>query len=274
MTKPKEIPVSIMRKISGSGVFVKRFGQFGKTPMKQYAHRDDYYIVALLTDGSASVEVDFERKELNAGELLVVSPWQVHAKPSDAVWNADGWLLAFSPEMLSTAEADMIERYSISPRPFNPGGSVAEDISSLCGMLERYTDGVSNALASAVKSLVFSTLNASGGGTSGRYMTITLGLRKLLDTHLATEKSPAAYASMLHISEVYLNEAVKASTGLSVGAYIRTAVIVEAKRQLVYTSLPANEIAYGLGYEDYAYFSRLFKKNVGVSPAGYRRNLK
>lgn len=265
-----------MRKVSGSGVFVKRFGQFGKTPMKQYAHRDDYYIVALLTDGSASVEVDFERKELNAGELLVVSPWQVHAKPSDAVWNADGWLLAFSPEMLSTAEADMIERYSISPRPFNPGGSVAEDISSLCGMLERYTDndGVSNALASAVKSLVVSTLNASGGGTSGRYMTITLGLRKLLDTHLATEKSPAAYASMLHISEVYLNEAVKAMTGLSVGAYIRSRVIVQAKRQLAYTSLSAKEIAYALGYDEYAYFSRIFRKIAGVSPAGYRRNLK
>lgn len=276
MTKPKEIPVSIMRKISGSGVFVKRFGQFGKVAMRSYAHRDDYYMVVLLTDGSASVEVDFERKELTAGDILVISPWQVHGKPSDAEWNADGWMLAFSPEKLSESEARAIEQYSISSRPFSPGGGVVNDIASLCGMLERNRDdaGVCCALASAVKRFVISALTASASEGPGRYKAITLRLRKLLDTHLALEKSPSAYASMLNISEVYLNEAVKASTGLSAGAYIRAAVIVEAKRQLAYTSLPANEIAYGLGYEDYAYFSRLFKKNVGVSPAGYRRNLK
>ncbi len=265
-----------MRKISGSSVFVKRFSQFGKVAMRSYAHRDDYYMVVLLTDGSASVEVDFERKKLTAGDILVISPWQVHGKPSDAEWNADGWMLAFSPEKLSESEAKAIEQYSISSRPFSPDVGVVNDIASLCGMLERNSDdaGVCCALASTVKSFVISALTVSASEGPGRYKAITLRLRKLLDSHLALEKSPAAYASMLNISEVYLNEAVKASTGLSAGAYIRAAVIIEAKRQLAYTSLPTNEIAYGLGYEDYAYFSRFFKKNVGVSPTDYRRNLK
>ena len=79
---------------------------------------------------------------------------------------------------------------------------------------------------------------------------------------------------MLNISEVYLNEAVKESVGLSVGAYIRARIILQAKRQLAYTSLSAKEIAYSLGYEDYAYFSKLFRKNVGKSPSDYRKNLK
>lgn len=43
-----------MDKISGSGVFVKRLSQFGRVPMKPYAHRDDYYIVALLTQGKGA----------------------------------------------------------------------------------------------------------------------------------------------------------------------------------------------------------------------------
>lgn len=64
MTKSRDIPFSKMQKISGSGVFIKRFGQYGKTEMKPYAHRDDYYIVVLLTDGSATVEVDFEKKRI------------------------------------------------------------------------------------------------------------------------------------------------------------------------------------------------------------------
>lgn len=109
---------------------------------------------------------------------------------------------------------------------------------------------------------------------SGRYRAITLRLRKLLDIHLVVEKNPSAYASMMNISEVYLNEAVKGATGLSVGAYIRNMVMVRAKRQLAYTSLSAKEIAYALGYEDYTYFSRLFAKCTGKSPSEYRKNLK
>ena len=79
---------------------------------------------------------------------------------------------------------------------------------------------------------------------------------------------------MMNISEVYLNEAVKGTTGLSAGAYIRSIVIMQAKRQFAYTSLSAKEIAYSLGYEDYAYFSKLFTRCTGKSPSEYRKNLK
>lgn len=104
-------------------------------------------------------------------------------------------------------------------------------------------------------------------------MAITLSFRKLLDKYLTQEKSPAAYASMLNISEVYLNEAVKGATGLSVGAYLRSRIVIEAKRMLIYTSKSAKEIAYSLGYNDYAYFSRLFRKHAGMSPSEFAKTL-
>ena len=265
-----------MQKISESGIFIKHFSQNGKTEMKAYAHRDDYYMVVLLTDGSAAVEVDYERKVLTPGEILIVSPWQVHNKPSGAEWQADGWLLAFSPEILSEAETRTIEEYTISSTPFNPGKNIVEDMATLCSMLERYESDVTVTvtLAAAIKSLVLSSLGSSAGKAPGRYRAITLRLQKLLDTHLRVKKSPAAYASMLNISEVYLNEAVKGATGLSVGAYIRSRVMLQARRQLSYTSLTSKEIAYNLGYDDYAFFSKLFRKCVGKSPSEYRKNLK
>lgn len=276
MSKPQSIPFSQMQKISASGVFVKRFGQSGRLPMKPYAHRDDYYILALLTEGNVAVEIDFERKELQAGDILIVSPWQVHNRPEGETWDADGWMLAFSPEMLTEQEARIIEEYSISPSPFSPDDAVRDDVVTLCSMMDRNKENnaVFGALAAAVKSIVLSTLNTVGTAVSGRYRAITLRLRKLLDIHLVVEKSPSSYASMMNISEVYLNEAVKGATGLSVGAYIRNMVMVRAKRQLAYTSLSAKEIAYALGYEDYAHFSKLFSKSVGMSPSKYRKNLK
>lgn len=276
MPKPKNIPFSTMQKISGSGVFVKRFGYVERSAMKPYAHRDDYYMVVLLTGGSAAIEIDFERKELKAGSIFVVSPWQVHNKPTGEEWNADGWLLAFSPEILSESDTRAIDEYSISPRPFSLHRNTMEDICALCSIMERNreNDRVSKALASAVKSMVVSTLSVSGNEICGRYRMLTSKLRNLLDAHMPEEKRPGAYASMLNISEVYLNEAVKGATGLSASAYIRSRVIIQAKRQLVYTSLSAKEIAYTLGYEDYAYFSKLFKKGAGMSPVEYRKNLK
>lgn len=63
-----------MKEISDSGVFIKHFGQYGTAAMKPYAHRDDYYIIALLTDGMAAVEIDFDRKQLRSGDILIVSP--------------------------------------------------------------------------------------------------------------------------------------------------------------------------------------------------------
>lgn len=276
MLKNKDIPFSRMRKISPSGFFLKHFIQYGNTEMRPYAHRDDYYIVALLTDGEAAVEIDFRRVELRAGDLLIVSPWQVHRKPVGERWQADGWMLAFSPEFLTEGEARALEEYSVSPRPLTPGGDAVNDIVTLCSMLERNRadESISGALASAIKSIVLSAVGRSDSGAKGRYAAITLGFRQLIDRHLAEEKSPAAYASMLNISEVYLNEAVKSVTGLSAGAYLRSRVVVQAKRKLAYTSMSAKEIAYSLGYDDYAYFSRLFRKNAGVSPSVYAKNLK
>lgn len=276
MPKPKKVPFSQMKEISDSGVFIKHFGQYGKAAMKPYAHRDDYYIIALLTDGMAAVEIDFDRKQLRSGDILIVSPWQIHNKPSGEIWQADGWMLAISPEMLSEAETHAIERYSVSPHSFSPGKNIVEDIDSLCYMLERHKNNhdISISLASAIKSIVLTTLDTSDKDISERYRSITLKLRKLLDTHLTDEKRPAAYASMLNISEVYLNEAVKGATGLSVGAYIRNRSIIQARRQLAYTSMSVKEIAFALGYNDYAYFSKLFKKSVGKSPMEYRKNLK
>lgn len=46
--------------------------------------------------------------------------------------------------------------------------------------------------------------------------------------------------------------------------------MLEAKRLLVHTAMSAKEIAYELGYEDPAYFSRLFQIKSGESPSAFR----
>ena len=45
----------------------------------------------------------------------------------------------------------------------------------------------------------------------------------------------------------------------------------EAMRQLVYTTFPVKQIAYNVGYDDEAYFNRVFKNNNKISPGQFRK---
>ena len=51
---------------------------------------------------------------------------------------------------------------------------------------------------------------------------------------------------------------------------IRDRIVREARRNLVYTNLPVSTIAYALGFEDPAYFSRTFSIATGLSPSEFR----
>ena len=53
---------------------------------------------------------------------------------------------------------------------------------------------------------------------------------------------------------------------------IKDRIILEAKRLLIYTEMSAKQIAYALGYEDPAYFNRLFSSKVGDNTSNFRKN--
>ena len=61
-----------------------------------------------------------------------------------------------------------------------------------------------------------------------------------------------------------------ACTGHAASQLIQERVVREARRNLVYTNLPISTIAYALGFNDPAYFSRIFSGATGLSPRGFR----
>ena len=82
-----------------------------------------------------------------------------------------------------------------------------------------------------------------------------------------------AYAEEANISENYLSRLVKQFTGRSVGAWIDIVRIQRAKRMLSSTSLSIIDIAASVGVEDQSYFSRLFKKETGITPSAFRKKM-
>lgn len=242
--------------------------------VKSYAHRDEYYVFCVIEEGSAGVEIDFTAKVVSAGEAIIVSPYQVH-RPTAGSAGVKGWMLALAPEYISESDSEIIASYSLGNQPLRLSPAVCSDLRQLVGMLSRYSSsGVASGLVESVKSIILSSAHERDALPVSRYQSIVLRFRRLLDKNIISVKNPSQYASMLNISEVYLNEAVKAVTGLSVSRYVRGTVALCAKREFYYTSLSLQEVAYRLGYRDYAYFSRLFRKETGMSPSEWRKNLR
>lgn len=65
-----------------------------------------------------------------------------------------------------------------------------------------------------------------------------------------------------------------AATGLAPLHYVQQLRVTTAKRRLERTSESVDEIAWRVGYEDPAFFRRLFRRITGVSPSAYRRKLR
>jgi AraC-like DNA-binding protein len=78
-------------------------------------------------------------------------------------------------------------------------------------------------------------------------------------------------ASQLNLSPRYLSDTLKQETGKTAIDLIHIFLISEAKNRLKGVDRTVAEIAYDLGFENLPYFSRLFKKETGVSPNQYKK---
>ncbi|MBK1896082.1 helix-turn-helix domain-containing protein [Chryseobacterium paridis] len=82
-----------------------------------------------------------------------------------------------------------------------------------------------------------------------------------------------ALASQLNMSPRYLSDLLKQETGKTAIELIHIYLINEAKNLLKTNDNRVSEIAYELGFENLPYFSRLFKKETGVSPNQFKKGL-
>ncbi|PRD42964.1 hypothetical protein C5748_14480 [Phyllobacterium phragmitis] len=95
-------------------------------------------------------------------------------------------------------------------------------------------------------------------------------LAGLIHQHFRTRQPAGFYARQLGISPTHLNRIVREVTGFSTHELIARKRVEEAKRALVFTTATVQEIGFGLGFADPAYFSRFFLQRTGMTPRAYR----
>ena len=109
----------------------------------------------------------------------------------------------------------------------------------------------------------------TAGGSAGASEIIGK-FEALLDAHFVEHWPVARYAAALKITPTHLSRLSREAFGCPATHMIRDRIVREARRNLVYTNLPISTIAYALGFDDPAYFSRIFSSATGLSPSEFR----
>lgn len=95
--------------------------------------------------------------------------------------------------------------------------------------------------------------------------------RNLVDQNFRARWSVPLYAKRLGISPDRLHDICQLVAGHPPTHLIQERLMVEARRALIYTGMSIGEIAFDLGFDDPAYFSRFFSKRAGLAPASFRQ---
>lgn len=246
-------------------------------------HKHDFCAVFLFTKGSGIHEIDFQSYEIKPGALFFLYPGQTHSW--DLSDDIDGYLFFHSKEFYDLGYVTN----SIKDYPFFDSNhtekcfyldkeTVLQFETILKDILDEYKSSnwkrkqliLSYLTQLYIKIYRFiEEVSSVEFNQLRHYQFIFNEFESLLEKYYVNEKLASDYARKLNISQKHLNRVVKSVTTKTTTDIILDRIILEAKRNLIYTDDSFGKIATKLGYEDYTYFSKIFKKRVGVSPSEF-----
>jgi transcriptional regulator GlxA family with amidase domain len=95
-----------------------------------------------------------------------------------------------------------------------------------------------------------------------------------IEQHLGVASPVKEMMTVACLTERSFKRRFKQATGLTPIRYVQALRLDEAKRRLEQSREPIDEIAWTVGYEDPAFFRRLFKRQVGITPGAHRRKFR
>lgn len=248
-------------------------------------HKHDFYLCILFTEGSGIHEIDFNSYIVEPGSVFFLKPGQTHSwsfdsKPEGYIFfhTQDFYELSFSNRLLNqfpfyysqknipslVLTATQITELQIKFKELNneyhqtlPYQKIK--ITSLINTI--YIDLARCYIDSTPKEIQFSL----------RYIETLRALEKEIDSFYNTDKSAKFYADRLNISPKHLNRIVKITLGKTTTGLITERVLLEAKRLIVHSDNSLTAIAEILGFEDYAYFSKVFKSKTKITPLNFKK---
>jgi AraC family transcriptional regulator, transcriptional activator of pobA len=252
----------------------------------QQAHKHTFYHLLLFTNGGGSHTIDFEKFPVNPFQIYFMVPGQVHQWRFEG--EVDGFVVNFSPAFFQSflLKTDYLEQFSffsgdarnaVIEIPVGQQQLVLDLFEKLIKESEEPTQGATDMVRVLLLQLFIIIGRISGIAApkqAGLYnLTLLRNFRQLIEKNYLKLRLPKEYAELLYITPNHLNALTHDLLGISAGEVIRDRIILEAKRLLVSRDLAISEIASRLNFSDNSYFTKFFKKQAGITPEEFRKQI-
>lgn len=256
----------------------------------------DLYVIMLKQQCDGTFNYGRGTFDFSEGSLIFIAPGQIVEIEDEIISpQTRDWGIFFHPDLLKRTNLnDTIKYYSFfyytAEEALHISNEEKINLNSIVEKLEKEISNKSNGdkhrksiIASNIKLLLdycsryfdrqFTTRMAKSDGILSKFES---ALREYYHSEMLTSTgmpSVKHLAEELNLSPNYLSDILKKETGLSALEHIHKSIIREAKTTLLISNKSISSIAYDLGFKYPQYFTRLFKKETGMTPREFR-NLK
>ena len=244
-------------------------------------HHHDFYEVFFFLGGDVDYSVEGRNYHLEPGDLLLISPLELHqprVSPAQPYERIVLWLSPMFLNSFSDGETSLTQCFDVS-RPGHTNllrltpaqrAVVLRQLGSLVG--EFYGEEYGGRVAATGILLQFlAELNrlalscAPRRETGDRSDALMAQVLDHINAHYAGELSLDALAARFYISKYHLSHEFNRLVGTSVYRYIILKRLMIAK-QMLSGGVPPTDVYRNCGFKDYANFYRTFKAEYGLSP--------
>jgi len=238
------------------------FNLYSKGANKLEPSKLRYYDLTYVIKGSLNYIIDGERVVLEENDAIFLKPGTLRAREATdtpvkyvsfnftILGDRD---LPFEPVMRKVVTNDIIKLTHIFPK----------------SRLICY-DHSKEKIANILNYILFELIDVYSYKTSNEYIIRAI---QYIEEHITENISLSGVAEHLNLSKEYTASLFKKETGETVTFYIQERKMQLAKEKMQTTNAPLSKIAADLGYDNYSYFSRIFKKHFNISPQKYSRRM-
>ncbi len=250
----------------------------GFRDMQQLAQSDDAYLnVLYLRQGSEHLKIDYQDIHLQAGDIVL---WDSTRRMSFNVPERLEKLTLMIPEASLTSVFPNAHEYSGIPisGKSGMGAMFANHLNSLESEMSDMGVESSTALMKPTMEMLATMMESHTTVSPSTMKYILLNrVKNYIVTHLCDEHlTPSVIAEAHNISPRYLHLLFE-EVGTSVSTWIKLRRLERCKDEILSASLtkrPISDIAYKWGFNHPSHFSKVFKKEYGLSPRAFLEQLK
>lgn len=271
-------------KYTYKNIFSLSVVQFDKACVMNEHEQIDAYSIYWIKNGSGVYHIDFKNYSFNDNVLFFLSPGQVFSVDSEEIKEA--YKLTFLRDFycIQTHDKEVacngVLFNNIYDTPFlqpTEKDTIKLEfiITSLIDELNQSESGQYDMLQAYLKQFIVHAVRIKkehykikDDVESQLFKDFSL----LVEHNYKKLHSVTEYAHRLGVSPKSLTKNFQKIGTQTPSDYIKNRIVLEAKRQLLYSSDSVKQIAFNLGYNDPAYFTRFFTKATTTSPIQFKKN--